>query len=414
MADGLITAARGRPTMLVAERELREATRQRSYRISLVLSIAALAVVIVIANLSGGGSDDPERVIVAGPTAAERVEPIEQLGTAIGIELDVTTAPDDAAAEAAVVDEDSDVAVLADGTRLATREQPDDTSRLGTVVNALRADRALQNGLRNAGLDPQQVADVRATQPPPLDVLRPGDEVDSSRTGVATITNILLFLMLQTYGAWVLTAVTREKASRVVEVLLAVIRPIHLLAGKIIGIGLAALGHAVLLILTAYITTRAVGAEITDGLRISDLAVGAVWFILGYALYCSAFAAAGSLCARVEDAQGASFPIMLPLLFAYIVSFSAASGPNTLLWVLAFIPPTAVLAMPTLYAIGAAPVWAMLLSMAMTAVAILAVVVLAAKIYERSVLHTGRKLSWREAIRRPAEIETQVRPATTS
>ena len=54
----------------------------------------------------------------------------------------------------------------------------------------------------------------------------------------------------------------------------------------------------------------------------------------------------------------------------------------------------------------------MLLSMALTAVAILAVVVLAAKIYERSVLHTGRKLSWREAFRRPAEIETHVRPAT--
>ena len=197
--------------MLVAERELREATRQRSYRISLLLSIAALAVVIVIANLAGGGDDDPERVVVAGPDAAQRVEPIEQLGTAIGIELEVTTAPDDAAAEAAVIDEDADVAVLADGSRLATREEPEDTSRLGTVVNALRADLALQNGLRDAGLDPQQVADVRATQPPPLDVLRPGDEVDSSRTGVATITNILLFLMLQTYGAWVLTAVTRRR-----------------------------------------------------------------------------------------------------------------------------------------------------------------------------------------------------------
>ena len=50
-----------------------------------------------------------------------------------------------------------------------------------------------------------------------------------------------------------------------------------------------------------------------------------------------------------------AFPIMLPLLFGYIVSFSAAGGASTLLWVLAFIPPTAVVAMPTLYAIGDAP-----------------------------------------------------------
>ena len=74
--------------------------------------------------------------------------------------------------------------------------------------------------------------------------------------------------------------------------------------------------------------------------------------MLGYALYCSAYAAAGSLVSRVEDAQTVAFPIMLPLLFGYIVSFSIAGGASTLLWVLAFIPPTAVVAMPTLYAVG--------------------------------------------------------------
>ena len=80
--------------------------------------------------------------------------------------------------------------------------------------------------------------------------------------------------------------------------------------------------------------------------------------MLGYALYCGAYAAAGSLVSRVEDAQSVAFPVMLPLLFGYIVSFSAAGGASTLLWVLAFFPPTAVVAMPTLYAIGEAPVWA--------------------------------------------------------
>ena len=200
---------------------------------------------------------------------------------------------------------------------------------------------------------------MRATEPPPVESLEPGDSgADTSRSGVALVTNILLFLMLQTYGSWVLTAVTREKASRVIEVLLAVIRPKQLLIGKTIGIGLVALGHAAVLIVVAYVTTRIVGLDITGGLRAGDLLVGAVWFLLGYALYCSVFAAAGALCARVEDAQAYAFPVMIPLLFAYIASFSAASGANTLLWVLAFFPPTAVLAMPTLYAIEAAPLWA--------------------------------------------------------
>ena len=100
---------------------------------------------------------------------------------------------------------------------------------------------------------------------------------------------------------------------------------------------------------------------------------------------------------------------MIPLLFGYIASFSAASGANTLLWILAFIPPTAVLAMPTLYAIGAAPLWAVLLSMAITAVAVVLVANVAAKIYERSVLRTARRIGWREAFRARQEIE----PAST-
>ena len=112
------------------------------------------------------------------------------------------------------------------------------------------------------------------------------------------------------------------------------------------------------------------GVDLASGVSPGDLAVAAVWFVLGYSLYCSAYAAAGSLVSRVEDGQSVAFPIMLPLLFGYIASFSAAGGASTLLWVLAFFPPTAVVAMPTLYAIGAAEPWMVLVSMALTVVAI--------------------------------------------
>jgi ABC-2 type transport system permease protein len=93
-------------------------------------------------------------------------------------------------------------------------------------------------------------------------------------------------------------------------------------------------------------------------------------------------------------------PIMLPLVAGYIIAFSAAGGPSTLLWVLAFFPPTAVQCMPVLYATGEAPVWAMLLSMAMTAAAAYGLARLAATIYSRSILKSGKRVSWREAIGR--------------
>jgi ABC-2 type transport system permease protein len=399
------------PVALVARREIREATRARSFRVSIVLSAIALAAIIIIAHLAGGDDERSADVVVAGPDAAGEADEYAQLGDSVGIRFDVTTAPDDTAASAAVSDGDADIAVLDRGTALATKDQVDLTgdSTLATALNVLRADIALDTGLAAVGLGPDQAAEVRATSPPPVQALQPGDEgADTSRSGVALVTNILLFLMLQTYGSWVLTAVTREKASRVIEVLLAVIRPKQLLVGKTIGIGIVALAHAFVLVSVAYVTSRTVGLDITGGLRPGDLLVGAVWFILGYSLYCSVFAAAGALCARVEDAQAYAFPVMIPLLFAYIASFSAASGANTLLWVLAFFPPTAVLAMPTLYAIEAAPLWAVVLSMAITAASIVLVASVAAKIYERSVMRTARKIGWREAFRARQEIE----PAT--
>ena len=123
----------------------------------------------------------------------------------------MTTVADDEAARAAVLDGDADVAVTADGTRILTEDELDltDGSSLATLVNVMRADLALENGLRAAGLSPEQAAEVRATPPPDVEALaaEPADEVDSSRVGTALVTNILLFLMLQTYGGWVLTAV---------------------------------------------------------------------------------------------------------------------------------------------------------------------------------------------------------------
>jgi ABC-2 type transport system permease protein len=390
-----------RPTWLIATREIREATRSVSFKVTLVISALALAAIIVIANL---GDDEPstQDVVVAGADADTWVESIAAVAESAGVRVEVTTAPDDEAARTLLDDEDADLVVSADGRRLTTRTPVDlgGSSDLARLINVLRANIALDNGLAAAGLSPDQAEAVRTAPPPDVESLHDEDpdEIDGGRVATATITNILLFLLLQSYGQWVLIGVTREKESRVVEVLLSVITPRQLLVGKVIGIGLLALLHAAVLMVTALVATRVMGVDLTDGIAVGDLAVAGLWFLVGYALYCGAYAAAGSLVSRVEDAQSIAFPVMLPLLFGYLVSFTAAGGANTLLWVLAFIPPTAVVAMPMLYAIGAAPVWAMLLSMALTVVAVLLVARLAARIYAHSVLQSGKRVRLRQAL----------------
>ncbi len=109
-------SGRERPVWLVAKREIREATRANAFKVTLIISAVALAAIIVIANLGGGGTDTQD-VVVAGPDSSGRVTGIQQLGTAAGIDVRVSAVPDDATARAAVDDEQADVAVSADGTR---------------------------------------------------------------------------------------------------------------------------------------------------------------------------------------------------------------------------------------------------------------------------------------------------------
>ena len=360
----------------------------------------------MIANL---GNDEPDTKTVAlvGDATGQAVM-IEQLGQAAGVQLETITVPDEAAAEAALHNGDADVVVSADGTTLTTEKEVDlsESSSLADTVNVLRSYLALQNGLPAAGLSPEQAAAVQSAEPPAVDALEPqqADAVDPSRIGVALVINILLFIMLQTYGQWVVTAVTHKS----------------LTAWSRCSSRSSALGSCSWASSSVSASLRSVTPPCSSP---SGSARSGSWAWRSVPASVSAtspspapgsssatrstadaYAAAGSLVSRVEDAQTVAFPIMLPLLLGYIVSFSAAGGASLLLWILAFFPPTAVLAMPTLYAVGEAPLWAVFVSMALTAVAVVVVALVAAKIYERSVLRTGKKLSWRAAIRLHDEI----------
>jgi ABC-2 type transport system permease protein len=392
-----------RPVYLVARREISEGFRSKGFWILLAISVVAVAGIIIIADLAGSTSESSIDLAVVGEPAPAAVDRYDQIGSAIGTDIDVETVEDDTAARAAVGEGVADLALL-DGAATIVVDEPidaDDNSDLAAVVNVLRSDIALTEGLAEAGLSSEEIAAAVSHEPPAVESLDTAQEDDGGgRVGVAIFINIALFLLLQTYGGWVVSGVTREKASRVVEVLLSTLTPRQLLFGKILGIGTLALLHAAALVASAIVAAAIVGIDVPDGFRAADVLVGAVWFLLGYALYCSAFAAAGSLCSRAEDAQGAVLPIMLPLVAGYIIAFSAAGGPSPLLWVLAFFPPTAVQCMPVLYATGEAPVWAMLISMAITAVAAYGIARLAAAIYSRSILKAGKRVSWREAIGR--------------
>ncbi len=130
--------------------------------------------------------------------------------------------------------------------------------------------------------------------------------------------------------------------------------------------------------------------------------MGALWVVVGYAFYCTAYAAAGSLVSKPSDAYNASLPVQLPLILSYILTFTVlyGSGVGALFWFLAFFPPTAPISMTVLVAIGVARPWEVALSLLLCVAATVGMARVAGAIYGRAILHSGARLKWRQALRR--------------
>ena len=134
------------------------------------------------------------------------------------------------------------------------------------------------------------------------------------------------------------------------------------------------------------------------------VAVGALWIVVGYAFYCTAYAAAGSLVSKPSDAYNASLPVQLPLIVSYILTFTVLYGNSVpgFYWFLAFFPPTAPISMTVLVAIGVASPWQVALSVLLCVAATVGMGWVAGRIYGRAILHSGARLHWRQALRRNA------------
>ena len=211
---------------------------------------------------------------------------------------------------------------------------------------------------------------------------------------------ILIFVMLSQYNTWTLIGVLEEKSSRVIEVLLATVRPIQLLTGKVLGIGLVAFAQASLIVVFALALAKSVGSDLLHGTAPVEIGSTLAWLLLGYGFYCWVYAAAGSLAQRQDQVQSLAFPLSLPIIFGYIMALTAvgSGSPSTLFKVLAYLPPTAPFAMPVLVGLDAVTWWEFLASVLISLVCTVGVARLATSIYRRAILRTGTRVKLREVV----------------
>lgn len=375
---------------LVAGREVREALRSKAYRVSTVLMIVAAAAAVALPTVVRNSDRGKTDVGVVGTLDATARALVAQTARGAGATVVFRDLADRDAAAAAVRMGTVDVAIVDRAELLIQRAlavgETSPRARLVTLLSAVVP-------LAEIGTLP-----VNALEPASRRAATGADRA----SGYAAV--LLIFMFLMTYGMWIVNGVTEEKTNRLVEILLASVRPAELMVGKVVGIGAAATTQAATVAGTAYVVAVAFGVDAVRDVTARVALIGVVWFVLGYALYGFAYAAAGAIVARPEDARSVPMPLSIPMIVGYVVPIGALSTgqDTTLMTALSFFPPTAPFTMVMRSAIGTAQGWEIVLSAILSVAATVGVAAIAARIYRNAFVRTGRRVGLREALKAAA------------
>jgi ABC-2 type transport system permease protein len=393
--------SRWRSVWLVARREIVERGRSRGFVLSVLLTTALVVGSFTLPTILFGG-DEVTKIGLVQPAPAGLQPAIEASASAAQRDVEIVLFADRAAAQTALEADEVAVVVsvpvdLSNPGEAVFKEERDAVlaSIVDGAVIGLRVDAVLtDNNVDRAAL-------VAAQAPPATTELDPQTEADASRFLIANLGTILILVSIFSFGFTVLTGVVEEKQSRVVEVVLATVRPRDLLMGKVLGIGVLGLVQ-----LAVFVLAGGGAALATDRFELPTTTPAAVlllviWFILGYTLYATTLGFLGALASRMEEASNASTPVTMIAMVSYFVAiFAVADDPDgTVARISTFLPPAAPMVVPLRAAFDAIGPWEVVASIAVTVAAIYGLFVIGGRIYAGAALQTGARMKLREAWR---------------
>ena len=375
---------------LIARREILSRLKDKGFIASSIFIIVLIMGSVVFQVLIQSGTNSVSVGVTGGPP--QLPEAIQQQAEGLGVDAEVTEYDDEAAARRAVENEELDAAVI-DAEIVFVTESLDD--RLGAAIYGAVNGLVLAERLADADVDPGIL------QPVSLDVsaLQPAAEAADEKALVTFISILLLYTLLIFFGQFIAQGVVEEKASRVIEVLLATVKPWQLLAGKIIGLGVLAFSQ--LLIICAVGLGAAIAFDVitVPGAAIATVVQVLGWFILGFTLVAALFAVCGALVSRQEDLQSVLLPMTLVLVAALILAITAGQNPSgTLAKVTSFVPVLSTMVMPARVATGTVEWWEIVLAVLLMLVAIVAVVRVGGRIYSGALLRKGGRVKIKDAL----------------
>jgi ABC-2 type transport system permease protein len=377
----------------VTEREIQVALKSKGLIATFIITlVVVLGAIFVINYLDGRDSDNPE-LVVAGTDSAVVSE-------IAGDTVDVSDVDDRDAAVAAVEDDTDAALVFADGRfELISDGEPD--ASISAAAQAAATSIAQNEALTDVGVDPGEFAE--ALPDSSLTTVDVSSEAQEDRMPaiVTTMLGLMVVLMfIMTFAGNVGSRVTEEKSSRVVEIILATIRPMDLLIGKVLAMLVVGFVGTVI-ILGAAVAALAMTGMLTDvDLDTATLGILLICFILGMLFFSSMYAAAGSLVSKADELGSTQMPVLM-LFFA--VMYPPVIGWNsldsTVMHVLGWVPPFSLGAAPMQFAAGNMGALELTASLALFALLTALILALVARIYRGSILNNGKRMTWSAAFR---------------
>ncbi|MFF2622062.1 ABC transporter permease [Oerskovia jenensis] len=385
---------------LVAGREVSTRIRSKAF----VWTTVALLVGVVLGGflLSLVGDQGPAVQKVGITSGAEALGPqLTAAGEAVGAEIQVSEVSEPEG-RTQLADGDLDALVTGTPESFTVVVQEELGATLTPVFTGLAQQAALAGAISDLGGDPSVVAQEIASAAPTVETLEPTEARDPAQIVTGMVGGILIFIALMTCGQLVAQGVVEEKTSRVVELLLATIRPWQLMAGKVLGIGAIGLIQLVVVVGGGVGTAFALGLVDASSVNLGATAAWVlVWFVIGFVMYSLALAALAALVSRQEDVGSVITPVLMLMMIPYIIGISI--GPwdpeNPLVVWLSYIPFCSPLLMPIRIALGTVETWEILVAVGLSLALVPVLVWLAGKIYSNAVLRTGGRVRLKDALR---------------
>ena len=231
---------------------------------------------------------------------------------------------------------------------------------------------------------------------------------------VAWVMAILLFMAILVYGVNVMTSVLEEKTTRIIEVLVSSLRPFQLMLGKLIGAGSVSFFQFLIWAASFQLVIRLrvqiaklLGADpgLAANLQLPHiptptLLVFFAFFLGGFLLYSSMFAAVGAMSSNEQEARQAQLPVTYLLMISYISIIGLTNNPSSsFARTLSLVPFTSPIASPVRWTSGGMSTGELVASLGILAVAIVAITWVASRIYRIGILMTGKRPSVKELVR---------------